>query len=138
MTDEPTEQLEQEPQEPEPKPVERPKRVKLIAVKPVKRSGAATCVEWDVNGWPRRAWVPTEEVRENKVAQDSLEAGVPEGIRWEERVTDAFDVAALARGLYRRGIFTAGDVAANKPGVQAAIQEAVGPVFRQLLSLTEE
>ncbi|MFH1553482.1 MAG: hypothetical protein ABII76_01265 [Pseudomonadota bacterium] len=137
MTDEPMEQPEQEAQAPEPEQPKRAKRAKLIAVKPVKRSGAATCVQWDEKGWPRRAWVPAEEVVDNKVNAESLEAGMPEGIRWEERVTFAFDVAVLAQALYRRGIFTHQDVAANKPGCMAAIHEAVSPVFRELLSIEE-
>ena len=137
MTDEPTEQPEQELEAQESERPKRAKRVKLIDVRRVKRSGAATCIQWEQGGLSRRAWVPTEEVRDNQVSAESLEAGVPEGFRWEERVTFAFDVAALARGLYRRGIFTHQDVAANKPGCMAAIHEAVSPVFRELLSIEE-
>ena len=114
-----------------------PRKPKQIAVKAVKRSGQAVCVEYDERGWPRRAWVPAEEVREGKIAADVLEAGQPVGIRWEERVTSTLDVQRLARALYRRGMFSADQVAADKPGAMAAIQEAIGPVFLELLKLEE-
>jgi len=131
---------EAEAQAPEPvkqEPPARAKRQKRLDVRVVERQGVTACVQWAEGDWLRRGWVPAEEVRDNQASEDALSAAVPVGVRWEERLDLKLDNAALARALYRRGLFTARDLA-RKPEVEAAIREAIGPVYIAILRMAEE
>jgi len=117
----------------EPKPARR----KKLDVKRIARSGQVLCVEYKDGEWPRRAWVPVEEVHDNKASAKVLREGLPVGTKWEEKLDMSLDIDALARALYRRGIFTKLE-AANKPAVMAAIREAIGPVYKTILKVATE
>lgn len=133
--DDPREEQPQEIEEQErPKPSRKPKKV---AVKPIVREGMALCIQYQDGKWPRRTWVPAEEVSEGQISEDVLAAAIPASIAWEERLDVSLDVGQLALRLYQRGIFNSKDAAANKPGSMQAIMESLEPVYIQLLRLEE-
>lgn len=115
----------------------KPARRKKLDVKRIARNGQALCVEYKDGDWPRRAWIPVEEVHDNKAPEKVLREGLPVGTQWEKKLDMSLDIDALARALYRRGIFTKLE-ASNKPAVMAAIREAIGPVYKAILLAAEE
>ena len=59
-------------------------RVKMIAVNVIETMKEAVLVEFAEKGATCRVIVPSNELKEGKVAKASLDAGVPYGIPWED------------------------------------------------------
>ena len=79
------------------------KRARYLKVTVVTTEGEATAVER--NG--RRVIVPTDEVRDGKVAKSVFDAGMQYGEEWEKAVTgNAIDADRLAVALRAEHIWT--------------------------------
>lgn len=86
----------------------------------------------------RRAWVPTSEVREGHADLATLDAGISEGLPWEELLTLRVTPERVAAELRRRGIWTAGDLRRNPNAAIAALQAAYALDVQTLLAAAEK
>ena len=109
---------------------QRPRRVKLVAVKVVTVQQETALVEWADADDRRRVYVPVAAVVDGKVDRQDLDAGAQYGVRWEERVL-LTTPETVAKRLRQLGIWTLADLRANAPLVK---QEAklfdVGALIR--------
>ena len=109
-----------------------------IAVRVVQKKGMAALVEWlDANG-THRATIPVKAIRDNKVAKDELDYGIPYGEPWEDLIVLAATPAVIAEQLRKVGIWTYEDLLSRPNQALGAIQAAYGFDLAALLKAANQ
>jgi len=103
----------------------KPKRSKSIPVRVIHTEGESALVEWNDDGL-HRAFVPVEEVSEDKCSASVLKAGVPYGVDWEKYIQINVTVAEISHALHRAGFWIPKDIEQRVIRAQQAINQAVG------------
>jgi len=82
-----------------------------IAVKIVEQHGKSVLVQWKEDAGLRRVYVPVKKIVDDTCDAETLERGIPHGIRWEELI-DVGDITpeAIARELRQHGLWTLADL----------------------------
>lgn len=101
-----------------------PVAAEMIAVRVIRAQGPAVLVQWTDGDDLRRAYVPAREVLDGQVSSETLAAGIPYGLLWEEIVAFSVTPERLARELRRRGVWTTEDVLRQPNSIVAALQAA--------------
>lgn len=114
----------------EKKEEKKERKPKQIAVKVVESKGKSALVQWRDGDDLRRAYVPADKVtvadEGARCDEDTLKAGIPYGVPWEELIKFDIDPAAIARELRLRGIWTSRDLEMNPKALRRAVDEATG------------
>lgn len=97
-----------------------------MQVRVVRRDHQASLVEWIDGEGLHRATVPTAELADNEVSQETLDMGIQYGLPWEGLLRIRVTPEAIAHELRRRGIWTSADLAARPMVALAALQAAYG------------
>lgn len=126
-------QLEESKDSPEPKPSRR------LPCRMIERGGKLSLVEvYDENDW-ERAYVPTEAVQGDEIAEDAFQAGTPYGVLWEEYLEDvAIPASEIGGELRRRGIWTLEDIALNRQVAVRCLVAAVTPAMNEMIRAARE
>jgi hypothetical protein len=98
---------------------------KLIDVRIIQAKGESALVEWVTDGIPYRAFVPLIEIVTDQASEETLKAGIPYGVDWEN-VQLAASAATLAINLRRNGIWTGEDLRLNLQAALGCIQATYG------------
>lgn len=121
--------------EEEKKKERKPKRV---AVKVIEQKDQSALVEWSVEGDLCRAYIPAAKVEGGQCGEDTLAAGIPYGVPWEDVISTAPTREAIGKQLRRHGIWTRADIERNMQGAQRAINQATGLTPARLHTLASQ
>jgi hypothetical protein len=110
----------------EKKEEKKERKPKQIAVKVVESKGKSALVQWRDGDDLRRAYVPADKVKGDQCDEDTLKAGIPYGVPWEQLITIKFDPVAIARLLRQRGIWTSRDLEMNPNMLRRVVERATG------------
>lgn len=108
---------------------ERKRHKNDVVVKVLSLDGSAAVVEYLGNDNSiKRVSIPKKSVKDNKVDEETLDAGIIFGENWTEIVNDVgIGKEALAENinnaLHKRGIWTYADALANIGAVRASVVE---------------
>lgn len=93
----------------------KPKRkAKALTVRVVASKGQSVLVEWPAGNDLKRAFVPADQVQDDKAEAETLEAGIPYGVPWAELVDmSAATPANFQAEMHRHGIWTVADLEAQ-------------------------
>ena len=125
---------------PEKEEKEQPRRKpKTVAVRVVARKDESALVEWEAEGDLCRAYVPASKVEADRCDEDTLAAGIPYGVPWEDLIDlSALTPESIGVRLRRREIWTAADVERNIQVVQRTINETTGLTPARLHTLASQ
>lgn len=101
------------------------RKVKQIPVKVISAGVESSMVEFTLGGIFQRATIPTAEIHEDKVADDTLLAGIPYGIAWEFVELSASPIM-LANLLRQHGVWTYQDAMSKPNMIVSALQAVYG------------
>jgi len=111
----------------------KPKRIRYVSVRQIRAKGKSVLVEWLDKGDFRRAYVPPDAIKEDRINEELLEAAPQEGLDWRNYVTVTATPEKIERQLKRRGIWTEADLRANPQGIRQAFQEVYAPDMKELI-----
>lgn len=120
-------------------PKEEPEPSRQLPCRMIERGAKLSLVEvYDENDW-ERAYVPTEAVQGDEIAEDAFQFGTPYGVLWEEYLEDvAIPASEIGRELRRRGIWTLEDIALNRQVAVRCLVAAVTPAMNEMIRAARE
>jgi len=104
----------------------------------IRQERQSALVEWHDGERMARAIVPAASVSGDEVSAQTLKHGVPWGVPWEDVLSIDVTPQAIADELRRRGIWTAGDLAARPQEAVAALQRVYAVSLAALRKAAEE
>jgi hypothetical protein len=110
-----------------------------ITVIIIEQRGESALVQWSQDGDLRRAYVPLDEIKDDKCAESVLSAGLSHGVPWEDLIdASRLTPEIIAKELRRRGVWTSADIEASLQQAQRAINEATGVTPASLHNLARQ
>jgi hypothetical protein len=115
---------------------------KVVPVVVVTKQDGSALVEWLDGKTVQRCYIPAKEISpEKKASKETLAAGIPYGVQWEDALSGLPSAKELAKtiaaGLRQRGIWTLKDLDKTR-AVQSAIRDGTGNIFSLLRKAAKE
>jgi hypothetical protein len=99
----------------------------------LEQRGQAALVQWRDALGPHRVILPNAQIKDNAVAPEQLEYGIPYGVPWETVLIMTVTPHVLARLLRERGIWTEVDLQKHLSSVRQAFAEAYAMDLKNLI-----
>lgn len=109
---------------------------KQVSVKVIEQKGASALVEWQERGRTYRAFVPAEQIEDDKCAKSELETGTAHGEQWEDYISGLPTAKQIAEALRKSNVWTMDDLFVNQLKVKQLFQSLYGQVFVQFIRAT--
>lgn len=110
----------------------------LTVVTLIGQKGASALVEFlDANGVLCRKYVPLAKIENSMVADETLAAGIPYGIAWNE-ISLEFDAEKFAVEMHNADLWTANDVLRNPKKVSAVLRKILESGLKELLEMSRQ
>ena len=115
------------------------RRPRLVEVKMIRLIGKTALVEGNTKAGLQRATIPIDSLLpDSRADADTLEAGIPYGLPWEEIVILEATPEAFAAALRANGIWTKKDLEGNVRAVMGVLQSVYGLDLAHLLRAAGE
>lgn len=103
----------------------------MAKVQVIKTKKGQALVEWQGTNGVRRAFVPSEKVKDGEV--EHPERGIPYGADFAKHLTHLPAIEDIVNHLHTASVWTWEDAQANTGAIYGAISQAYGPVLNQIL-----
>ena len=115
------------------------RRPRLVEIKMIRLAGKTALVEWNTKAGLQRATIPAASLLpDSRADADTLEAGIPYDLPWEEIVSLEATPEAFAAALRANGIWTKKDLEGNVRAVMGVLQSVYGLDLAHLLRAAGE
>lgn len=131
--------LQEKVEEKEVKPKPQPQKPNMVDVVVVKHNGKTSIVQYKRGTEVIAVAIPDSEVKDGKVADATLAAGVPYGFKWNKLPVQIVTPEMLMAKLYETGIFTLDDFINLHPAqYNAMIAELAGITKREVIDFAKK